>query len=58
MARGEPNEVRRVCRKAIDTAAPGYFIGSTTELDNGSKLENILALVETAWGHPVQEAPG
>lgn len=49
LSNGRPEEVRRVCQEAIDVASPGYFIGSTTELDNGSKLENILAMLETAW---------
>ncbi len=49
LSNGRPEEVRRVCQEAIDIASPGYFIGSTTELDNGSKLENILAMLETAW---------
>jgi len=53
MANGTPDQVRQVCREAIDSARPGYFIGSTTELDNGSRLENILAMLEAAWGHPV-----
>lgn len=52
LSNGTPDEVRRVCRQAIDVASPGYFIGSTTELDNSSKLENILAMVEVAWGRP------
>ena len=49
MANGTPEQVRHVCRRAIDDASPGYFIGSTTELDNGSRLENILVMLETAW---------
>lgn len=53
MARSDPTEVRAVCLEAIRTASPGYFIGSTTELDNGSKPENILAMIEAAWGEPV-----
>ena len=56
MSNGTPDEVRAVCRAAIDTASPGYFIGSTTELDNGSRLENILAMLETAWRHPVRRS--
>ena len=52
MANGTPDEVRQACQEAIKVASPGYFIGSTTELDNGSRLENILAMVETAWGYP------
>jgi len=53
MARSNPAEVRAECLEAIRVASPGYFIGSTTELDNGSKPENILAMVEAAWGEPV-----
>ena len=54
MSRATPDEVRQVCREAIAVASPGYFIGSTTELDNGSKCENILAMIEIARGHPVE----
>ena len=43
---GEPDEVKEVCREAIKIAYPGYFIGSTTELDNSAKLENIIAMYE------------
>jgi len=53
MANGTPEQVRRVCRDAIRIASPGYFIGSTTELDNGSRLENILAMWEVALGHRI-----
>ncbi|MCD6290778.1 MAG: hypothetical protein J7M34_09780 [Anaerolineae bacterium] len=53
MARSSPEEVRAVCLEAIRVASPGYFIGSTTELDNGSKPENIIAMIEAAWGEPV-----
>jgi len=54
MANGTPEQVRSVCRDAIRIASPGYFIGSTTELDNGSRLENILAMWEVALGRTVQ----
>jgi len=50
MSCGTPDEVRAECRKAISEAGRGYFIGSTTELDNGSRLDNILAMLEVAWG--------
>ena len=53
MACADPDEVRKACREAIAAASPGYFIGSTTELDNGSKPENILAMIEAA-----REIPG
>ncbi|MFH1566732.1 MAG: uroporphyrinogen decarboxylase family protein [Gemmatimonadota bacterium] len=56
MALAPADEVRRVCREAMAAASPGYFIGSTTELDNGSRLENILTMVETAWGRPLSPA--
>ena len=49
MSNGTPAEVRTVCREALEAACPGYFIGSTTELDNGSRLDNIQAMLETAW---------
>ena len=45
-----PAEVRKECQKAIEIASPGYFIGSTTELDNGARLENILVMLEEAMG--------
>jgi uroporphyrinogen decarboxylase len=51
MSLGTPDQVREACRRAIDVASPGYFIGSTTEFDNGSKLGSFLAMVETAWTH-------
>lgn len=49
LSNGTPEEVREVCEEAIKIGYPGYFIGSTTELDNGARLENVLAMVETAW---------
>jgi len=45
---GTPEEVKNVCRQAIRDAYPGYFLGSTTELDNSTKLENIIAMHEVA----------
>jgi hypothetical protein len=48
LSRGTPDEVREVCRQAIRDAAPGYFIGSTTEADNSCRLENLLAMREVA----------
>lgn len=51
-ANGTPDQVRQACSAAIDAAGPGYFIGSTTELDNGSRLENVLAMLEAAWNTP------
>ena len=55
LSRGTPDEVREVCREAIRTAYPGYFIGSTTELDNSSKLENVLAMFEVAHNFSVSK---
>jgi len=45
---GTPEQVRETCRQAINDAYPGFFMGSTTELDNSSRLENILAMYHTA----------
>jgi hypothetical protein len=45
---GTSDEVYRVSKEAIQIASPGYFIGSTTELDNLSRLENILAMLNAA----------
>ncbi|HPP66827.1 MAG TPA: hypothetical protein PKX05_02805 [bacterium] len=46
LAFGNPQEVKEKCRETIKQAGPGYFIGSTTEIDNSTKLENIIALYE------------
>ncbi len=47
---GTPDEVRRACREAVaDTGGRGYFMGSTTELHWEAKLENAMAMFETAW---------
>lgn len=45
---GEPEEVKKVCKETISEAGAGYFIGSTTELDNTAKLENILSVLREA----------
>ena len=45
---GTVEEVRKVCEKAIADVPRGYFIGSTTELDNTAKLENILTMLDVA----------
>jgi len=48
---GTPEEVRETCRAAIrDTGGRGYLMGSTTELHWDVKLENAVAMFETAWG--------
>jgi len=44
----EPDEVREVCRRAVRDASPGYFMGSTTEVDNCCRLENIVAMYKVA----------
>jgi uroporphyrinogen-III decarboxylase len=50
---GTPDEVRAECRKAIAAAAGrGYLIGSSTELHWDVKLENAIAMFETAWQTP------
>lgn len=46
LAFGSAEQVKEECRKAIKEAGCGYFIGSTTEIDNSTKLENIIALYE------------
>ena len=46
---GTPKEVREVCGKAVKDAPVGYFIGSTTEIDNSAKLENVLVMLDVAW---------
>ena len=47
---GTPQEVRAVCRQAIaDTGGVGYFLGSTTERHWDVRLENAVAMFETAW---------
>ncbi|MBU4212730.1 MAG: hypothetical protein KKD33_09130 [Verrucomicrobia bacterium] len=50
LSHGTPDQVRAVCRKAIADAPTGYFLGSTTEIDNSSRLENVLAMMEVSWG--------
>ena len=49
LANGTPEDVRHVCRRAVREAAPGYFMGSTTEADNSCRVENLIAMAETAW---------
>ncbi len=47
---GTPDEVRETCRQAIrDTQGRGYFLGSSTELHWDVRLENAIAMFETAW---------
>jgi uroporphyrinogen-III decarboxylase len=46
---GTPDQVREECRRAIDaTGGLGYLMGSTTELLPLVKVENVLAMMETA----------
>lgn len=50
MVFGTPEEVRAFCRQAIaDTDGKGYFLGSTTELHWDVRLENAIAMFESAW---------
>jgi hypothetical protein len=50
---GTVEEVRETCRQAIaDTQGKGYFLGSTTELHWDVRVENAVAMFETAWGRP------
>lgn len=49
LANGTIEEVKRVCKEAIEIGYPGYFIGSTTELNNSAKLENVLTMLKVAW---------
>ncbi len=50
LSTGTPDEVRDACRVAIQEACGrGYFLGSTTELHWDVKLENAVAMIETAW---------
>ena len=47
---GTPEEVRAACRQAIaEAGGRGYFLGSSTELHWDVKLENALAMFESAW---------
>jgi hypothetical protein len=47
---GTPEQVRETCRQAIvDSGGRGYFLGSTTEIHWGARLENVVAMFETAW---------
>jgi uroporphyrinogen-III decarboxylase len=53
---GTPDEVRATCRQAIeDTRGVGYFMGSSTELHWDVRLENAIAMFETAWKHGMIE---
>ena len=48
LSNGTPEEVRAACNTAIEEAPTGYFIGSTTEIDESSRLENVLAMLQAA----------
>ena len=56
LSRGTPEQVRTVCRKAVADAPTGYFMGSTTEIDASSRLENVLAMMEVSWGYKPEGA--
>jgi hypothetical protein len=43
-----PGEVAREVRSAIETAGPGYMVGSSTELHNSIPLDNVRAMIDTA----------
>jgi len=49
LAGATAEQVKQVCCDAIETCRPGYFIGSTTEIGNSCKLENVLAMLQVAW---------
>ncbi len=44
----DTEEVREVCINTIKIAYPGYFLGSTTEIDNSAKLENVIVMYQIA----------
>jgi len=48
LSNGTPDEVKAVCRQAIQDVYPGFFMGSTTEADNSCKPENLIAMYEVA----------
>lgn len=48
LSNGTPEQVKEVCRQAIQDAYPGFFMGSTTEADNSCKTENLIAMYEVA----------
>lgn len=48
LSNGTREEVRRVCKEAVAAAGKGYFIGSTTEIENTAKLENVLEMLRVA----------
>lgn len=54
LSNGSPDEVRHVCEQAVRDARPGFFMGSTTELDNSVRLENVLVMYEVA----MESGPG
>jgi hypothetical protein len=49
LSNGSPEEVFNVSKEAIAVTGPGYFIGSTTELDDSAKHENILLMQHHRW---------
>lgn len=48
LSNGTPEEVLKVCRTTLEEAPVGYFIGSTTEIDESSRLENVLMMLKAA----------
>jgi uroporphyrinogen decarboxylase len=46
---GSVAAVRAECDRAVQVAAPGYFIGSTTEMNAVVPLRNVRAVYETPY---------
>ena len=44
-----PAEVASTVVSAIQAAGPGYMVGSSTELHDVIPLENVKAMIDTAW---------
>lgn len=48
---GKPQEVKDAVRRAVDAAEGRLMVGSTTELNNETRLENYLALREAVLAY-------
>ncbi len=49
---GTPEEVRAACHAAMaETGGLGYFMGSTTEIHWGARLENVTAMADSVAVH-------
>jgi len=55
---GTVAEVRAACERAIAEAAPGYFIGSSTEMHAEVPLRNVRVVYETPFRLAGLAAPG